>query len=78
MSVLSIISYQADHRDDIGPAVEEFVLRRQIFFSRIDLPSELIVGFFHFFSYYLENFYNLILEGKANQNFHRAFIFHSI
>lgn len=38
----------------------------------------MIVSFLHFCSYYLENFYELILQGRANAKFHRALIFHAL
>jgi hypothetical protein len=75
---MALLSYQAEHRDDISIAFEDFIVRRQSFFSKNDHPPEVIISFFHCCAYYLSNFYALILDGKANPDFHRSLIFHAI
>ena len=38
----------------------------------------MIIAFLQCCSYYLENFYELILEGKISPRFHQALIFHAL
>lgn len=71
------MSYVADDREDIGVGIEAFIVRRQEFFSRIDIPPQVILCFFLCYSYYQDNFYRLILNKQADAAFHRALLFHA-
>lgn len=75
--MLGSLSYLGGDRKDLVALLEEFIVRRQEFFSRIDVPPTLIVCFLLCYSYYQDDFHLLILEKKANYAFHRSFIFHA-
>lgn len=78
LTILSVVSYYGDNRMDLCQQFEQLIVRRQSFFSRIDVSCDMLVSFMQASAFYLSNFYELILQGKIEPAFHLALISHVI
>lgn len=78
LTIITVLSYYGDSRMDLCEKFEALIVRRQEFFSRIDIPCDLLVSFILANCFYLSNFFELILQGKASAPFHRALVNHML